>query len=153
MSRECITFKVGGQVFGLDIGIILDIRNHAELTRVPGLPAYVAGVTTLNGAILPVIDLAARLGWAPTPPGDGHDILLVRAGNRSCGLMVEEVGDLVLIEQAALRPPPALGDRNAPHFVEGLVAEGLATLPGRMVQLLDIGALARGDIMGALDSA
>jgi purine-binding chemotaxis protein CheW len=38
MSRECITFEVGGQTFALDIGVIREIRGWAPVTRVPGMP-------------------------------------------------------------------------------------------------------------------
>ena len=148
MSRECITFEVGGQVFGLDIGVIREIRKWAPVTRIPGLPRYVAGVTQLRGTILPVIDLALRLGWEPTICTQCHAIVIVEFDNRTCGLVVESVGDLVRIEQASLQPPPPLGDDGALRFIEGL-----ATLPGRMVQVLDIEALAGGEMMAALDSA
>lgn len=148
MRRECITFEVGGQAFGLDIGVIRDVRPWAPVTRVPGLPPYVAGVTHFRGAILPVIDLALRLGWEPTPCSEDHAIVVVEFDNRRCGLVVEAVSDLLTLEQAALQPPPALGGHGPSRLIEGL-----APLDERMVQLLDIQALAGGEMMAALDSA
>lgn len=148
MSRECITFEVGGQTFGLDIGVIREIRAWSPLTRVPGMPSYVAGVATLDGAILPVVDLAVRLGWEPTLADDQHSILIVQIGNRSCGMVVEAVGDLALIDPASLLSPPTLGGSGALRFIEGL-----APLGRRMVQVLDIEALAGAEMMSTLHSA
>ena len=148
MSRECITFEVGGQVFGLDIGVIREIREWSPVTRVPGLPHYVAGVTQLRGTIVPVIDLALRLGWEPTVCTPCHAIVIVEFDNRTCGLVVEAVGELALIDQAALQAPPALGVHGARRFVEGL-----ASLREGMVQVLDIEALAGAEMMAALASA
>jgi purine-binding chemotaxis protein CheW len=148
MSRECITFEVGGQIFGLDIGVIREIREWSPVTRVPGMPPYVAGVANLRGAILPVIDLAVRLGWEPTVFTDRHAIIIVQIGNRTCGLVVEQVSDLVLIDQASLQSPPTLGGTSALRFIEGL-----APFRDRMVQVLDIEALAGGEMMSTLDSA
>jgi purine-binding chemotaxis protein CheW len=148
MSRECITFEVGGQTFALDIGVIREIRGWAPVTRVPGMPAYVAGVATLNGAILPVIDLAVRLGWEATLAGEQHSILIVQIGNRTCGMVVAAVGDLVMIEQASLLAPPPLGGTGALRFIEGLAPSG-----SHMVQVLDIEALAGGEMMSTLHSA
>jgi purine-binding chemotaxis protein CheW len=148
MSRECIIFNVGGQVFGLDIGVIRDVRPWAPVTRVPGLPPYVVGVAHFRGAILPVIDLAVRLGWEPTVCTEDHAIVIVEFDDRRCGLVVEGGSDLLTIEQTALQQPPALGAWGASRFIEGL-----APLGERMVQLLDIEALAGGDMMAALDSA
>lgn len=148
MSRECITFEVDGQTFGLDIGVIREIRGWAPVTRVPGMPPYVAGVVTLDGAILPVVDLAVRLGWEPTVFTDHHSIIIVQIGKRTCGMVVEAVGDLVMIEQASLLIPPPLGGTGALRFIEGL-----APLQDRMVQVLDIEALAGGEMMSTLHSA
>lgn len=148
MSRECITFEVGGQTFGLDIGVIREIRDWSPVTRVPGMPPYVAGVATLDGAILPVVDLALRLGWEPTLAGEQHAILIVQIGNRTCGMVVGPVGDLVMIEQTSLLAPPPLGGTGALRFIEGI-----APLPNRMVQVLDIEALAGGEMMSTLHSA
>jgi purine-binding chemotaxis protein CheW len=80
---------------------------------------YVAGVATLHGAILPVIDLALRLGWEATLADDQHSILVVQIGNRTCGMVVEAVGDLVMIEQSSLLSPPPLGGTGALRFIEG----------------------------------
>jgi purine-binding chemotaxis protein CheW len=84
MQRELITFEVGGQVFGLDIMAIREIRAWTPATRLPRVPHYVAGVVNLRGTVLPVIDLAARLGWEPPsrpPPCDHRD----PAGARPAG--------------------------------------------------------------------
>jgi hypothetical protein len=68
MHRELITFEVGGQVFGIDIMAIREIRAWSPTTRLPRVPHYVSGVVNLRGTVLPVIDLAARLGWESTEP-------------------------------------------------------------------------------------
>ena len=47
MQREYITFEVNGQVFGLDIMAIREIRAWTPITRLPRVPHYVAGVVNL----------------------------------------------------------------------------------------------------------
>lgn len=147
MSRECVTFTVGGQVFGLDIGLIRDIRGWGSVTRVPGLPPCVVGVTHLRGALLPVVDLAMRLGWGPSPLSEAHSVLVVQLHDRSGALAVDAVGDLIVIEDASLQEPPVMTATGAHHFVEGLVP-----LRGHMVQILDIETLLDDDMTVALDS-
>ena len=102
MQRELITFEVGGQVFGLDIMAIREIRAWTPVTRLPRVPHYVAGVVNLRGTVLPVIDLAARLGWEPTEPTPRHAIIVTHLGGQASGLIVESVSDIVTIQ-----PPPA----------------------------------------------
>jgi len=141
-QRELITFEVGGQLFGLDIIAIREIRAWSPVTRVPGVPYYVAGMANLRGAILPIIDLAARLGWPATVPSERHAIIVVQIGAQASGLIVESVSDLVQIKGGQLQPPPAMGDDEILQFIEGL-----APIGERMVLVINLTAMAGGDLM------
>jgi len=141
MKRELITFEVAGQLFGLDIHAIREIRAWSPVTRVPGVPHYIAGMANLRGSILPVIDLAARLGWEPTQPTERHAIIVVQIAGQSAGLIVESVSDLVQLDDSMLHQPPTLADSNEASFIEGLAPIG-APMDDRMVLLLRLDALA-----------
>jgi purine-binding chemotaxis protein CheW len=75
---------VGGQVFGLDIMAIREIRAWTPATRLPRVPHYVAGGQSA-GTVLPVIDLAARLGWEATEPTPRHAIIVTQTGGKATG--------------------------------------------------------------------
>lgn len=139
MHRELITFEVGGQVFGLDIMAIREIRAWSPTTRLPRVPHYVAGVVNLRGTVLPVIDLAARLGWEPTEPTPRHAIIVTQLGSQACGLIVESVSDIVTISGDSLQPPPATTNDAIITFLEGLAA-----IEDRMVMVLNLAALSDG---------
>jgi purine-binding chemotaxis protein CheW len=136
MHRELITFEVEGQVFGLDIMAIREIRAWTPTTRLPRVPHYVAGVVNLRGTVLPVIDLAARLGWRPTEPTPRHAIIVTQMGNQACGLIVDSVSDIVTIPADALQPPPVTANDSIIQFLEGLAA-----IDENMVQVLNLSAL------------
>jgi purine-binding chemotaxis protein CheW len=89
MIRELITFEVEGQVFGLDIMAIREIRAWTPTTRLPRVPHYVAGVVNLRGTVLPVVDLAARLGWRATEPTPRHAIIVTQLGTQIGGWIVD----------------------------------------------------------------
>lgn len=133
MQREFITFELGGQVFGLDIMVIREIRAWTPVTRLPSVPSYVAGVVNLRGTVLPVVDLAARLGWPPTEPSPRHAIIVVSFNGQARGLIVDAVSDIVMIDADALQPPPATGGDMVVSFLEGLAA-----VNDRMVMILDL---------------
>ena len=143
MHRELITFEVGGQVFGLDIMAIREIRAWTPTTRLPRVPHYVAGVVNLRGTVLPVIDLAARLGWTPSEPSPRHAIIVTQMGNQACGLIVESVSDIVTVPDAALQPPPTTANDNIVNFLEGLAA-----IDDSMVMVLNLAALGDGTQFG-----
>ncbi|CAM4156682.1 Purine-binding chemotaxis protein CheW [Novosphingobium lubricantis] len=140
MLRELITFEVEGQVFGLDIMAIREIRAWSPTTRLPRVPSYVAGVVNLRGTVLPVIDLAARLGWRPTEASPRHAIIVTQQGAQISGWIVDSVSDIVTLDSADLQPPPptAAGDTVVPFL------EGLAAIEDRMVMVLNLAALSDG---------
>ena len=137
--RELITFEVEGQVFGLDIMAIREIRVWTPTTRLPRVPHYVAGVVNLRGTVLPVIDLAARLGWKATEPTARHAIIVTQMGNQACGLIVDSVSDIVTVPSDALQPPPLSANDAIIPFLEGLAA-----IDDTMVQVLNLAALGEG---------
>ncbi|MFN3553865.1 MAG: chemotaxis protein CheW [Novosphingobium meiothermophilum] len=140
MLRELITFEVEGQVFGLDIMAIREIRAWSPTTRLPRVPHYVAGVVNLRGTVLPVIDLAARLGWRATEATPRHAIIVTQLGAQVSGWIVDSVSDIVTLPADALQPPPptSAGDTVVPFL------EGLAAIEDRMVMVLNLAALSDG---------
>jgi Chemotaxis signal transduction protein len=133
---ELITFEVAGQLFGLDIMAIREIRAWTPATRLPQVPPFVVGVVNLRGTVLPVIDLAARLGWPSTEATPRHAIIVVQLGGQTMGLIVEAVSDIVALADDALQPPPDTGNVDVVPFLRGL-----AGLGDRMVMVLDLDRL------------
>lgn len=140
MTRQLITFHLGDQSFGLDIMAIREIRAWTPATRLPHVPSYVAGVVNLRGTVLPVMDLAARLGWNPASPTERHVIIVVEIAGQLRGLIVDAVSDIVTVQGEEIQPPPSTGDEAVIPYLEGLVA-----LDDRMVMILDLPGLT-GDI-------
>ena len=61
-NREVISFRVGGQEFCIEISSVREIRGWTVATPLPHSPHHVRGVINLRGTVMPVIDVAARLG-------------------------------------------------------------------------------------------
>jgi purine-binding chemotaxis protein CheW len=133
MQREFITFEVGGQLFGLDIMVIREIRAWTPATKLPRVPHYVAGVVNLRGTVLPVIDLAARLGWASTEATPRHAIIVTQVNGQARGMIVDSVSDIITLAAEALQPPPASSAEDIVPFIEGLAA-----IDDQMVMILDL---------------
>ncbi len=144
MQMELITFEVAGQYFGLDIMAVREIRAWTPTTPLPQVPAYVAGVVNLRGTVLPVINLAARLGWKPTEASARNAIIVAQLAGQISGLIVDAVSDIVTIDTAELQAPPSAGADQINRFVTGLTA-----INDRMVMVLDLNALAAADLQEA----
>ncbi|MFZ5705811.1 MAG: chemotaxis protein CheW [Pseudomonadota bacterium] len=136
MSRQFITFQIGEQYLGVDIMAIREIRAWTPTTMLPHVPSHVRGVVNLRGTVLPVIDLAARLGWGLTDPTARHVIIVVRINDQLQGLIVDAVNDIVTIDESALQPPPSLSDNEASECLDGI-----ASVEDRMVMILALDRL------------
>src|SRR3546814_11167583 len=98
MPSQIITFQIGEQCLGVDIMASREIRAWSPTTLLPYFPDYVRGVINLRGNVLPVIDLAARLGWGLTEPTGRHVIIVVRIDEQLHGLIVVAVNDIVTVD-------------------------------------------------------
>ena len=136
MRHELITFGIANQRFGIDIMTVREIRAWSPVTRLLRVPDYVAGVVNLRGAVLPVIDLAARLGWEPTEATPRNPIIVIEYEGQMRGLIVHDVADIVGIEAGTLQQPDAMGQETITHFLEGI-----APLGDDMVMVLDLSRL------------
>lgn len=150
-ERKIVTFSVGQQTFGIEMSALIEIREWEAPTPLPGVPAYIKGVTNLRGTVVPVVGLAERLGWDASPIHARSCILVVSLGGKQAGFLVDEVADIVLIKDSQIRPAPDT-DIAQPSVIKGLVhtttrtGDGASSTEaedcgGVMVLLLDLEAL------------
>jgi len=132
---------------------LIEIREWEEPTPLPGVPPYIKGVTNLRGSVVPVVGLAERLGWRPSPIHSRSCILVVNVRDKQTGFLVDELADIVAINASDIQPAPdaGVGDENV---VSGLVRIERRSLDSEeteaMVLLLDLGALGLSRPLGDL---
>ncbi len=132
-SRELITFRVGEQDLCVEATKVKEMRGWSPATLLPDSPPYVRGVINLRGAILPIVDLAARLQLEQTDPTARHVVIVVWVGKRLVGLLVDAVCDILTVCDDALQPTPSVRSQTVASLIAGLVAVG-----DRTVGLLDL---------------
>ncbi len=130
-GRELMAFRIGAQEFCVDIMAVREIRGFAPATPLPQSPAFVRGVINLRGAVLPIIDLSARLGFPPAEPTARHVIMVVQVGNQTVGLLVDAVSDILTVGAESIQPTPDVASEMTKSFVRGVLA-----IDGRMISLI-----------------
>lgn len=131
--RELISFKIGEQEYCVDIMSVREIRGWTPATPLPRTPSFVKGVINLRGAVLPIIDLGARLGLTTSEPTARHVIMVVKVGERTMGLLVDAVSDIINLTDDAVQPTPDVACDTVRAFVKGLFA-----VDGRMISLISL---------------
>jgi purine-binding chemotaxis protein CheW len=135
-SRELVSFRIGDQEFCIDIMSVREIRGWTPATAIPHSPKFVRGVINLRGVVLPVVDLASRLGLLSTEPTARHVIIVTQIGTRIAGLLVDEVSDILSLDQNLIQPTPDVTSHVARNFVRGVVA-----MEGRMISIITLDSL------------
>jgi purine-binding chemotaxis protein CheW len=131
--RELISFRIGAQEFCVDIMAIREIRGWTPATALPQSPSFVKGVINLRGAVLPIVDLAARLGFEATQASDRNVIIVAQIGEQVVGLLVDAVSDILTVTDDVIQPTPDVASETAKTFVRGLIA-----MDGRMISLIGL---------------
>jgi purine-binding chemotaxis protein CheW len=124
LAKEFIAFHIGAQTFCIDIMAVREIRGWTPATPLPHSPSFVRGVINLRGAVLPVIDLATRLGLTQSEPTARHAVIVVQCASQVVGLLVDAVSNILTLTQDAIQPTPEVASEIARSFVKGVVASG-----------------------------
>ncbi|UFH50057.1 chemotaxis protein CheW [Pseudomonas sp. KNUC1026] len=136
-DAQHLTFAVAGETYALAIEGIKEIIELSPLTVVPMMPAYLRGVINLRGAVVPVIDLAARFGQPPSQVGRRSCVVILELANEQgerqvFGLLVDAVCAVLDIAREQMEPAPAFGAPIRTDFIAGM-----ARLEERFVVVLD----------------
>jgi purine-binding chemotaxis protein CheW len=153
MNHQYLTFFIRGEEYAVAILRVKEIIEWETVTRVPSMPLHVRGVINLRGAVLPVIDLAAKFGHGATAPARTTCIVVVetRLGAEllTVGLIADAVSEVVDIAEEAIEAPPSFGTSVRIDFLVGM-----AKLDGRLALVLDIDrVLSPAEVQQAIDAA
>lgn len=130
---ELLTFKLSDQEYSLDIMCVREIRGWTKATPMPHAPSFMRGVINLRGTVLPVMDLADRLGLPARAHSDRNVIIVVKHGEAMTGLLVDAVSDIIALKQSDLQPPPDAASHGAPAIIKSLTL-----IEDRMIRVLDL---------------
>lgn len=150
-SNQFLTFSLANEEYGVDILRVQEIKGWTPVTYIPNAPTYLKGVLNLRGTIVPIVDLRMRFNLEAvdyTPITVVIVLSLMSEGReRTFGIVVDAVSDVLDIAPADIRPKPDFG-----AVVEADFIKGLATVGEHMVMLLDIDCLLRPDEINAIAS-
>jgi purine-binding chemotaxis protein CheW len=148
---QYLSFDLGGELYGVNILKVQEIKGWEEVRHLPDMPEYIKGVIDLRGSIVPIIDLRTRfrLKQAEYTPTTVVIVLAVERGDDRLlvGSVVDGVSDVLDIGEKDVRRAPDLGSRVNKKYISGM-----ASKDGRMVILLDMDKLFSAEEMVMLDS-
>ena len=136
-SHQFLTFQLAGEVYAINILHIREIIDYGNLTQVPMVPDFIAGVINLRGSVVPVIDLSRRFGNRLTEITKRTSIVIIEITNEDetleIGVMVDIVNEVLEIAKSEIEPAPSFGASIRTDFISGM-----GKVDGQFMILLDI---------------
>lgn len=132
-KAQFIVFRIETQEYGIPITSVKEIKGWSPTTTLPHSPPYMRGVVNLRGIIVPILDLRSRFGMGLTEVSPTHVVMIIHLENRTVGLLVDAVSDILTVNPQDIKPVPELSKDT-----ENSVVQGLVQMDKRMVALLDL---------------
>lgn len=141
-----ICFKLGEEVYGVDIMQIKEIIRCQKITHVPKAQSFIDGVINLRGMVIPIIDLRRRFALPPSA-GRKSKIVIAQVENRIVGLVVDDVTDIITLPKDSLLPPPKMVKGADAQYLDGM-----ADIQGALLFIINLDRMLTAEEKGLLDT-
>lgn len=121
MSRRYATLTVDGARYGVPVGDVLEVQPAAPLTRLPLAAPAVRGLMNLRGRIVTVLDLRRCLGLPERGDGEPAVNLVLGTADNPLGLLADQAGDVIEVDERALTPRPAHAAGTGHELIAGVI--------------------------------
>lgn len=143
-TRQYITFKLGDELFAIDVAQVREVLEVSQITKVPTAPAHMRGVVNVRGQATPVVDLRLRFGL-PAVTDSVHTRIIVMElsvdGEPTVlGGLADSVHEVIELDAANINPPPRIAMRWRADFIQGLGKRG-----DDFIIILDVNAVFSSD--------
>ena len=148
MGGEFLTFRLGGEEYGIDILKVQEIRSYEPPTRIANAPPFIKGVVNLRGVIVPIVDLRLKLGCETAEYNSFTVAIVLNVKGRVVGAVVDSVSDVLALDKDTIKPAPEMNSAVDTSFITGIGSVG-----DRMLILMDIEGLMASEEMGLVNSS
>jgi len=123
-SRQYLTFKLGDEVFGIDVAKVREVLDFTTITKVPRTPDFMSGVINLRGNVVPVVDLRLCFEMSKTEKTVNTCIVVVEVmlegESTIIGALADSVEEVIDLEPDQIEPAPKIGVQIRTDFIQGM---------------------------------
>ncbi|MDX2110198.1 MAG: chemotaxis protein CheW [Verrucomicrobiota bacterium] len=125
---QYITFKLGDELFAINVSQVREVLDLSLITKVPTAPAYMRGVVNVRGSAIPVVDLRSKFGLSQIKDSvqtriivmelemDGEMVIL--------GGLADSVHEVIELEPGQINEPPRIGMKWKTELIQGMGKRG-----------------------------
>ena len=148
-ATQYLTFKLGDEVFTVDVGRVREILEITTITKVPKTPDFMRGVINLRGSVVPVIDLRLIFGMSESEQTVNTCIIVVEVTMNDeiivLGCLADSVQEVIEMDAEQIESAPHIGTQLNTDFIKGMGKHD-----GRFVMILDIDKVFSGEELAAV---
>jgi purine-binding chemotaxis protein CheW len=124
---------LNGEYFGVDLELAQEFSNIHNLTPIPCCPGHVVGNMNLRGHVLTILDIRNLLGMAGNELAHSPKVIVVRMGDISAGVLVDDIYDIIYLNPSNIGPIPSAIQKVSERYVNGVSLYG-----GKAMTLLNL---------------
>ena len=121
---QYLTYKLGDEVFALDISKVREVLDFTTVTKVPRTPEFMRGVINLRGSVVPVVDLRLKFGMTKTEKTVNTCVIIVEVSvdgeTTVLGCLADSVQEVLDLDAGHIEPAPKIGSTVYHDFIRGM---------------------------------
>lgn len=151
-TAQYITFKLGDELFAINVAHVREVLELPCITRVPTAPDYMRGVVNVRGKAIPVVDLRLKFGL-PSARDSVHSRIIVLeveldGETTVVGGIADSVHEVIELEPSQINPPPRIAMRWRTELIQGMGKRG-----DQFIIILDIQQVFHSDAAALVENA
>ena len=123
-TTQYLTFRLGDEIYALDIGKVREVLDFTTVTKVPRTPDFMRGVINLRGSVVPVVDLRLKFGISATEKTVNTCVIItevtVDGDTTVLGILADSVQEVIGLDPGDISAPPKIGTLLRTEFLRGL---------------------------------
>jgi purine-binding chemotaxis protein CheW len=127
-TAQYITFKLGDELFAINVTQVREVLELPQITKVPTAPDYMRGVVNVRGKAIPVVDLRLKFGLPSTPDTLNSRIVVLEleldGETTVVGGIADSVHEVIELEAGQIVPPPRIAMRWRTELIQGMGRRG-----------------------------
>lgn len=131
-EKAYINFTIDQEEYAIELIKVKEVVRYKKILGLPNTDSFIRGVINLRGIIIPVVDLRAKFGMQPSPYTKFTVIIVLEISNKTTGLIIDTVPDVVLLSPKELQHPPTFKTLINEKYIKRI-----ARKESRLIVILD----------------